>query len=246
MGNRANAKWLHWPFDENSGTRTQPRGKGFSQDMDAAKVHGANWTQHDGDPALQFDGIDDWVETTFAGIGEDADRTVAAWIKLGPDFGKASGQAIIGWGDFFIADTKRRSGRAWELGIGDTNQKADLFGRLKVAVGGPMIVGHEDLRDGQWHHVAAVYLSDAAPDGRGIVLLYVDARLQQRWFGSSAFRVNTKTETGRSEPVQFGRQVMRGGFRREFFKGSIDDVFIIDQALSGDDIRELMQKKTVL
>jgi hypothetical protein len=209
--------------------------------MQVAQLHGAKWIERNGSGALEFDGVDDWVETTFSGIGADADRTVAAWVKLAPDFGKGCGQAIVGWGDFFIADPNRRIGRAWELGVGDIDQQADLFGRLKVAVGGPMMVGHEDLRDERWHHVAAVYLSDAAPDGRGVVLLYVDARLQQRWFGRSAIKVNTETETRRSEPVQFGRQVMRGGRKREFFKGSIDDVFIIDQALSGKEVRELME-----
>lgn len=233
-------QWLHWPFKEASGELTVPEGEGFPNDMEAAQLHGAHWIERDGSAALEFDGLDDWVETTFAGIGADADRTVAAWVKLSPDFGKASGQAIVGWGDFSILDPNRRIGTAWELGIGDTSKPADLFGRLKVAVGGPLTVGHEDLRDGRWHHVAAVYLSKGAPDGRGLVLLYVDGQLQRRTFGRNIVELNTDVEPGSSEPVQFGRQVMRATPNREYFKGAIDDVFIISRALNGDELRTLM------
>ncbi len=233
-------KWLHWAFDEGSGKLTLPEGDGFPNDMQAALLHGAHWIERDGAGALEFDGLDDWVETDFDGIGADADRTVAAWIRLAQDFCKASGQAIVGWGDFSILDPSRRAGTAWELGIGDTSQPVDMFGRLKVAVGGPLTVGHEDLRDGQWHHVAAIYLSKGAPDGRGIVLLYVDGQLQRRTFGKNVVELDTDTQSSGSEPVQFGRQVMRAPPRREYFKGAIDDVFVINRALYGDELHALM------
>ncbi|MCC9644373.1 FecR domain-containing protein [Rhodopirellula sp. JC740] len=242
---RRTTKWLHWPFDERDGNATNPRGEWFPKDMDAAQLHGAQWIEREGSGALEFDGIDDWVETTFAGIGADADRTVAAWIKLAPDFGKKNGQAIVGWGDFSILDPHRRIGAAWELGVGDTSKPVDVFGRIKVAIGGPLTVGHADLRDGQWHHVAAVYLSQGAPNGQGIVLLYVDGQLQHRTFGRSVVRLDTDVKTSKSEPVQFGRQVMRATPRREYFKGAIDDVFIINRALSGDELRALRQTNEI-
>lgn len=242
---RRTTKWLHWPFDERDGNATSPRGKGFPEDMDAAQLHGAQWIDRDGSGALEFDGIDDWVETTFAGIGADADRTVAAWIKLAPDFGRKNGQAIVGWGDFSILDPNRRIGAAWELGVGDTSKPVNVFGRIKVAIGGPLTVGQEDLRDGRWHHVAAVYLSQGAPNGQGIVLLYVDGQLQHRTFGRSVVKLDTDVSTSKSEPVQFGRQVMRATPRREYFKGAIDDIFIISRALSGDELRALMQTNEI-
>lgn len=238
-------KWLHWPFDECGGEVTTPRGDGFPNDMNPARLDGVRWIQRDGSGALEFDGVDDWVETTFAGIGAGADRTVAAWIKLAPDFGKKNGQAIVGWGDFCILDPNRRVGTAWELGVGDTSKPVDVLGRIKVAVGGPLTVGHEDLRDDQWHHVAAVCLSRGSPNRQGIVLLYVDGQLQRRTFGRSVVKLDTDVENSKSEPVQFGRQVMRATARREFFKGAIDDVFIIDRALSGDELRVLMQNSEI-
>ncbi len=121
----------------------------------------------------------------------------------------------------------------------------DTFGRLKVAVGGPLTVGHADLRDGRWHHVAAVYLENRAPDGPGTVLLYVDGELQRRTFGRTRVRLQTEVRSTHAEPVQFGRQVMRASPEREFFKGAIDEVFIIGAALTGEEIRLLLEQNAL-
>ncbi len=99
-GGQSRAAWVHWSFDEGNGEVTTPRGEGFPGAMESARVHGAKWIDRDGSGALEFNGVDDWVETTFAGIADGADRTVAAWVKLAPEFGEANGQAIVGWGDF--------------------------------------------------------------------------------------------------------------------------------------------------
>jgi hypothetical protein len=237
---QGDTSWVHWSFNEGTGDMTAARGEGFPSAMTPARVHGAEWIERDKAGALRFDGIDDWVETTFAGIGADSDRTVAAWIRLDSDFADANGQAIVGWGDFSVLDPDRRKGTVWELGVGDTDSPVDVYGRFKVAVGGPMTVGHTDMRDGRWHHVAAVYLSNGGVNGRGIALLYVDGQLQHRTFGKRIVTLDTVVRSGDSEPVQFGRQVMRATPQQEYFKGAIDDVFIIQRALSGDELRVLM------
>lgn len=76
-------------------------------------------------------------------------------------------------------------------------------------------------------------------------MLYVDAQLQHRTFGRSVVKLDTNVETSKSEPVQFGRQVMRATPRREYFKGAIDDIYIINRALSGDELRALMQTNEI-
>lgn len=244
-GRQSRSAWVHWSFDEARGEVTLPQGEGFSEALRPARLHGTRWIAREGSGALEFNGVDDWVETTFAGIAGGADRTVAAWVKLAPDFGEASGQAIVGWGDYRIHDPNRRTGAAWELGIGDSALRVETFGRLKLALGGPLTVGHADLRDARWHHVAAVYLDNRAPDAPGTVLLYVDGELQRRTFGRDRVRLKTEVRSAHAEPVQFGRQVMRATPEREFFKGAIDEVFIIGAALTGEEIRHLMQHNSL-
>ncbi len=77
------------------------------------------------------------------------------------------------------------------------------------------------------------------------MLLYVDGELQRRTFGRVRVRVKTDVRPGHAEPVQFGRQVMRVSPEREFFKGAIDEVFIIGAALTGDEIRHLMKQNAL-
>ena len=48
----------------------------------------------------------------------------------------------------------------------------------------------------------------------------------------------TETSNVDSEPIQFGRRLFLG---RQFMRGSLDEVYIIQSALSGDQIRDLMQ-----
>lgn len=239
-------KWMHWSFDEGSGDITTPQGIGYPEALVPASVHGARWIERNGTAALKFDGVDDWVETIFAGIGGNADRTVAAWVKLAPDFRPNKERAVVGWGNF------KRLGHedvpictAWELGVGYQRRGSENFGRLRLAVGGPLTVGHKDLRDGQWHHVAAVYFSKGAPEGRGIVLLYVDGQLQHRMFGKNVVSVNTDVESVDADTVQFGRQIVLTNPNRRHFKGAIDEVFILDRALSGGELRDLMETNAI-
>ncbi|GAB5439664.1 MAG: hypothetical protein Fues2KO_00130 [Fuerstiella sp.] len=69
--------------------------------------------------------------------------------------------------------------------------------------------------------------------------------MQRRTFGGSVLKLDTNVETGKSEPVPFGRQVIRATPRREYFKGAIDDVFAINQTLSGEELRGLIQSNEI-
>jgi hypothetical protein len=58
---------------------------------------GPRWTTGQFGSALSFDGIDDYVQTDFAGIGGSAARTVAFWAKVPRDFEPKNGYAMICW-----------------------------------------------------------------------------------------------------------------------------------------------------
>ena len=132
-------------------------------------------------------------------------------------------------------DLGSRGGRA---GTGGT-------GRIKVGCGGPMCVGSTDVRDGKWHHVAAVFVEPSGAKESGSVLLYVDGKLENRTFGVGHVQLKTDTASTRAEPVQFGRQVLLGHRQREYFKGAIDEVFVVNAALTGDEVRHLMRNHSM-
>ena len=106
--------------------------------------------------ALQFDGIDDYVEIEgFWGITGSAPRSCAAWIKT------AEPGELITWGD--VGTTSAR----WIV-------RLDEGGLLRVEVGGGYALGSSVLADDMWHHVAVV--SDGTTTDA--VRLYIDGKIE--------------------------------------------------------------------
>ena len=81
----------HWKFDEGSG----PTAADASGNGNDGTVEGATFTVDEGRPALQFDGVDDYVTAGNAGIptGNSA-RTITAWVKRNVNVT----HCFVGWG----------------------------------------------------------------------------------------------------------------------------------------------------
>ena len=144
---------------------------------------------------MDFDGVDDYVQTNYSGISGNSARTVEAWIKT---TAVASGnqQVILDYG------TAVTSGRftfnlLWNNAI-----------RLEVQGNG--VSGSIPVNDGMWHHVAAVY----DPTATDQVSLYVDGVLDVA--GNLTVPVNTASGVN----VRIGKRVDDA----KHFQGSIDEV----------------------
>jgi len=97
-----------------------------------------------------------------------------------------------------------------------------------VEVNGGYQVGTIDVRDDQWHHVAAVLADDGSPDVNEISL-YVDGFLENN-------------SASLDEPVNTADGVVRIGkapWGSRPFTGLIDDVRIYDKAFTEDEMRQL-------
>jgi hypothetical protein len=161
--------------------------------------------------ALRFDGIDDYVEIAgYKGIFGSAARTVSAWIKTG-----TAGE-IVTWGT-------TSTGEKYIFRVQDTNGTA---GAIRVEVNGGYIVGDIDLRDNEWHHVAAV-LEDGDTDILD-VKLYVDGVLEAVSASVGPQQINTVS----GDDVKIG--VFAASSR--YFYGQMDDVRIYDRGLSAGEI----------
>lgn len=90
--------------------------------------------------AMNFDGTNDYVQTTFPGISGNNDRSIEAWIKCPT----VAGQMVItDFGTFLV------TGGRFAFGLID--------GYLRVEVSGNGHTGTILLGDNQWHHVAVTY-----------------------------------------------------------------------------------------
>jgi hypothetical protein len=203
----------HWAFDEGSGSVAGDR---FGNDRTGTltQMDPNSWTAGLAGMALEFDGIDDFVQITgYTGVSGNQPRTVAAWIRT-----TTTGE-IVTWG-------RPAPGEKWVFRVQDDDGVA---GAIRAEVGGGYVVGSTDVRDGLWHHVAAVlgqganYVEDVA--------LYVDGRRETITASNGPQWVNTASDAD----VKIG--IFIGSNR--YFSGMIDDVRIYSYGLTEQDVSNL-------
>jgi len=163
--------------------------------------------------ALQFDGIDDYVETDFVLNPADGSLSAFAWIK-----GGAPGQTIISQ-----IDGTRGAGSAWLC-----TDPSD--GRLITKLMHPPFSPLESesvITDGLWHHVGVVYDFDGLHR-----CLYLDGV-------EVAKDISPVAAVGSDGGLYIGaaNDLNTGSFS----SGLIDDVRIYDVALTAEEIEALAQ-----
>ena len=205
----------YWKFDDGSGTAAaDSSGNGRVGALINFPGDNSQWVTGQINGALEFD-RDDYVEVAgYKGVTGLTSRTVAAWINT-----DTTGE-IVTWGT-------NSAGAKWIFRVQDTNGTA---GAIRVEVNGGYIVGSTDVRDNDWHHVAAV-LEDYGSRDVSEIKLYVDGVEEASYSAVLSEPVNTAS----GADVKIG--VFSGSDR--YFTGQIDDVRIYSRGLSGGEILEL-------
>jgi hypothetical protein len=242
--------WIHWSFDEGSGTSAADTGRALAGSSDATlrfqarpdgsplATHGPSWTQGRFGGGIRFNGTSASAESLFPGITGASPRTVALWVKLPEDLVGDEGHGILSWGS---TDT----GDIWQLSANGVATAGEL-GAIRVGTyHGGMVIGRTDLRDGKWHHIAVVMYGGDQPNLATNVLLYVDGRLER-----PSRRTFTPIDTEPGPPgegVRLGRNAAPSAEdgRNRFFRGTVDEVFIFDCPLPHGEVVELMQGNRV-
>jgi len=162
--------------------------------------------------ALNLDGSNDYVTTSFAPASGNVARTIEAWIKTSANSVPTAGgrqQIITDFGSF-------TTGGRFTFNV--------LWGgAIRLEVGGNGVSGTTVVNDGNWHHVAIVY---DPSNSAGTVSLYVDGNLDTR--GTPTVNVNIGSTTN----FTIGRRV--DGVNN--FTGEIDEVRYWNRALSQNDL----------
>lgn len=164
--------------------------------------------------ALNFDGTDDYIQTTYPGVLGNAPRTVEAWIKLPTT---TSGENLVTtWGSDNV------NGGRFTVRI---NNVSGLY-KLRIENKGGGVNGTVTLSDGNWHHIAVTYDNSLSTNK---YKLYVDGNLDTQG------DISTATNTVALTNMIIGRRInpSLGGF----FNGSIDEVRVWDKALTLTEIQ---------
>ncbi len=169
--------------------------------------------------ALNFDGSDDYIQTSHAGISGQNARTVEAMIRTTANCDpnqKGKQKVIVDWG---TAST----GARFTLNI--------LWGNaLRLEVSGSGLSGQTVINDGKWHHVAAVFTQVGKSNE---IRLYVDGVLD------TSGSIPTGVNTGSSVNVRIGQRIDN----TNNFEGDIDEVRIFNLARSASDIKADIHKE---
>lgn len=167
--------------------------------------------------AVQFNSTTDYIQMTgYKGITGKNYRSCTAWIKTG------SAGPILSWGN-------ASTGQNWTFLVQDTH--GVYLGGIAVEVGSGWVAGNTDIRDNQWHHVAAVLMDNLTPYTTEINL-YVDGVLEAKTMYPVA--INTAS----------GTDVLMTAFNASRFNGTLDDVRIYDRILTGSEILSMASLST--
>ncbi|TWU42383.1 LamG-like jellyroll fold domain-containing protein [Novipirellula artificiosorum] len=170
---------IYWSFDEGTGDTVKATGRDPNLELATGTLMSAagdggkpTWISGVVGQALAFDGKSGWVNTRHPGISGDQDRTIACWVKL-PDESHTTVSTMIGWG---MGKRNRGLEKACFLESAQSRpEHPGHYSRLRL-VAGNRTMGTTNLRDGRWHHVAAVAM---AGEDAPTILLYVDGQLEQ-------------------------------------------------------------------
>ena len=178
----------------------------------------SDWVAGKTGNALDFDGVDDYVEIAgYKGVLGTRARTCTAWVNTSDD---TSWKDVIGWGNL-------EKGQRWFVTI-----TPDGF--VQIGVSGGYQKGTTEIDDGQWHHLAVVLEDDGSPDTAEIKI-YIDG-IEENSYSTKSRPINTTP----AQNVQIGLYNYNDPMAR-YFNGLIDEDRIYDRALSANEIAEIAQ-----
>ncbi|MHC4743404.1 MAG: LamG-like jellyroll fold domain-containing protein, partial [Planctomycetota bacterium] len=200
----------HWKFDEGSGTTAYDS----VGENHGTLVGDVNWTDGQIGGALEFDGVDDYVDLSFTMQFDNNNFTITGWFRTN-------------------SDTTGRSEQIWNSGYngGNHDLEVDMVNNglhfyARDASGSYLYRITYNGNDGIWHHFAVLRRGNDFE-------LYFDGGI-----GAPVWKV-----LGDLDAVGVVPRIGNGlnGIHNRHFDGIIDDVRVYDRALTGGEVWQLYQ-----
>ena len=197
-----------WHFDDDADDSSGKGNHGF--------VHGATFVDGKFGKALNFDGIDDYVDCgNEASLRPSDGITVEAWVNYGQFFENSGGHAAICEGHYYEG-----TGFMLYQATGSPYNRVRYY-VIATDVGNPIGQSSKLLSTDTWYYLAMVY------DGSHVTL-YVDGA-----YDSSVATTGPISWAGTIRNLYIGSTYTAGGAK---FKGIIDEVRICNRALTDTEI----------
>jgi len=217
-----------WTFDEGQGTLA-----GDSLGDLSGSVRGAQWVAGQRGSALQFDGADDYVALPDNDPVwlPDCDFTVAFWVYFDRGVGSSvpDSEVLVDLNHGASGDPSNELGTNIQR-RGDTGRIA--FQMTTIRNPDDDLYSRTIPAKGKWHHITAVRQGT-------LQKIYIDGELD-------AYRACSSSPvdfTGGydDDKVNVARYTAAIGEPRYHFQGKLDELMILDRALSPAEIRQLFQ-----
>ena len=229
--------YVRWSFDEGAGDIAGSVSNGSS----AAEIHlgksdrpDSRWTDGRWGRALQFDGTPA-VHAKLSGVASRGTRSIACWVRL-PVAAPVSGEQT------FLTVPANHPLRSSAEFSWNSLPGEGVLGALRMQTRQGASVGTTSMRDGKWHHVAAIFGQPAKKEKRTFAKLYVDGRLESFSMNSSARRGFAETPAGIDSTLWLGGQP--GSSTGATM--AMDELLLVDRQLSPPEIRHLMQTNQLI
>ena len=237
--------YVHWPFDDLVSGLSSALSKPQRQDdLSARFMEGkAKATDKNEGPelsygvfgsALKLDGVNDLVETDYLGIDGAKPRTVSFWMRVPKKTQQGKNYAVVHWGN------PTRKSEKWQIGWNALGHQGNL-GAIRTEFKQGYVIGETDLRDGKWHHIVSLFIGGENADVATHVRHYIDGKLESV-SGYQRAKIKTNIDDPHSRPVTFGRKLEGGS---NYLKASLDELYIIEGAVTPGQIRKLKNKNSL-
>ncbi|VVB96495.1 Concanavalin A-like lectin/glucanases superfamily protein [uncultured archaeon] len=195
-----------WNFNDGSGTiASDTSGNG-----NTGTITSATWTTGKMGSALQFDGVNDYVDAgKGASLNINGEITLMAWIKTT----SAAENVITGRGLTGASD------HTWEYAI--ENGRNTFYWANGYNTAANLVVGTIPINDGQWHHVVATANATR-------IEVYTDGMYDNGKDKTTSPNSNTNLRVLIGDLPGYSL----------YFNGTIDDVKIYNRSLSAGEIND--------
>ena len=199
-------------------------GDGNARDLAGANhgtlINGAGFAPGMVGKAFSFDGVDDFVEMPEEGSFDfNNDFTIDAWVKPN-DLSSPIPSPIVSKYSFA---GQNWANSAWELSI--TNDGKVQFGVTCGTTDFFQVTTNSVVPIGEFTHIAGVYRQNS-------IEIYVNGMLQAATTGGTCTAINQN-----DIPVRIGMRI--DAVVTTFFNGLIDEVEIVNRALSASEIQSI-------
>lgn len=242
--------YLHWSFDDADPTQWRTRGN-LAPDSGTGIRTGA----HQGTPdiesgpgrfgrALVTPDFDSFVSSDRIGPDGQGPFTLAYWLKVEPRSSAPLEVVVLGWGTRIETPGGEKAFLTHLNPVAGGNAVGTTLGKVWWR-------GTTPIDDGQWHHHAVVHTGRHTDDGDPEVICYLDGRREPLVRSDTSptdrdadgnIPVVLETRGPIAAPITFfASDQWQGQANPHDARLSLDEVFLIEGALSPDELRGLRQ-----